>query len=140
MRISDWSSDVCSSDLDRGAAAVELAAAMVRQDHRRRARIGGAQRIVGTLQNLDRKRTAPISGNLGDALPADVGFHLRGEEGRKCHQVTLPAGGHLRAREFPDTNIAEATATPAQEDRNGGGREAGANGNAGATGGPERKR
>src|SRR3546814_10563764 len=65
--------DDVGDKVDRGAAAVELAAAMVRQDHRRRARIGGAKRIVGTLQTLDRKRTAPISGNLGDALPADVG-------------------------------------------------------------------
>src|SRR3546814_15973338 len=101
MRISDWSSDVCSSDLDRGAAAVELAAAMVRQDHRRRARIGGAKRIVGTLQTLDRKRTAPISGTLGDAPLADAGFHLRGEEGRRCRQVTLAASGHIRERAFP---------------------------------------
>src|SRR3546814_19128277 len=64
-------SDDVGDEVDRCAAAVELAAAMVRQDHRRRGRIGGAKRIVGTVQTLDRKRTAPISGNLGDALPAD---------------------------------------------------------------------
>ena len=75
--------DDIGDKIDRGGAAIKLASAMIRQDHRRSARIGGAQRVVGALQTLNRKRTAPVSCNLRNAFPANMRFHLRGEEGGK---------------------------------------------------------
>src|SRR3546814_11301620 len=46
MRISDWSSDVCSSDLDRTARAAGRQAAAVEQDERTaRPQVAQAQRV-----------------------------------------------------------------------------------------------
>src|SRR3546814_1221628 len=65
MRISDWSSDVCSSDLRAGArrergrpAAAEARAVLARERHRHRRQPGGGPRGVlgGADPGRDRER------------------------------------------------------------------------------------
>src|SRR3546814_2091495 len=73
MRISDWSSDVCSSDLHGEAAAVDLVA-------------GGELPELEALQFVDQRR-----------LVADVGFVEGGRPrvDRIGKKVRVPRGGAL---------------------------------------------
>src|SRR3546814_12493454 len=81
MRISDWSSDVCSSDLlDVGGRALGAGLQLVGQRQRQpRLRVGGRFRAHGTREldldvaDLGRSGFAPVDlGDCGDA----VGFHV----------------------------------------------------------------
>src|SRR3546814_12290357 len=72
MRISDWSSDVCSSDLDRAQVAVSLA------DHHRRATVL-AQFRDRVLRSLPQRRNALTPEHLGLADPARLAIHARGD-------------------------------------------------------------
>src|SRR3546814_20804527 len=66
MRISDWSSDVCSSDLVVPALAVILTAALMRAiaSLRKAYRVRGTTNLVSGMPNLEalRQVSAPSSG------------------------------------------------------------------------------
>src|SRR3546814_11678206 len=99
MRISDWSSDVCSSDLRRRAVlgqldritlapdvafpAIDLVTEQIAGHHLRevRSRAGGGdvQRAANELFRVE--RVACIATALGSHL-ADQAFHLRAQIGR----------------------------------------------------------
>src|SRR3546814_8343382 len=90
MRISDWSSDVCSSDLAAGTGAdldvlqrVELLedrAACGIDDHQRAGR-GTAPGRVGKERNLPRHvRTAVVADE--DHLPRLLGLHAHAQQAR----------------------------------------------------------
>src|SRR3546814_4849854 len=71
MRISDWSSDVCSSDLD--AALRASAADCVLDDARHQALVESAR-----LSGSDKINTVPTPQPQGDASPqAEVSEHVR---------------------------------------------------------------
>src|SRR3546814_127581 len=99
MRISDWSSDVCSSDLGRGAAAI---AAGPDQAPSRRRRTGLAgfhrHRPVERRGGADHPRIQPSAAGLGlRAHPARYARSLRpGDTGRHHHRDTGHSLGELR--------------------------------------------
>src|SRR3546814_17713632 len=79
MRISDWSSDVCSSDLL--AAAVAGAEFRIRGSGGERDRIGGARAIAAVGFGVEQRAV----GGAVELLP--VGFGQRSEErrgGKEC--------------------------------------------------------
>src|SRR3546814_14355326 len=59
MRISDWSSDVCSSDLQKAAARRAVSEALTRLDFDRRERIVRIN-AVGTVHLLDDLMALPL--------------------------------------------------------------------------------
>src|SRR3546814_15435492 len=72
MRISDWSSDVCSSDLDHKAERAKEAAFYARQDERNKELVAGgkADRVkwrnyTGKATYLDQILTSPKTVALG---------------------------------------------------------------------------
>src|SRR3546814_19652033 len=81
MRISDWSSDVCSSDLE--AIAQETVGDVEQSAH-------GSRRVVtGGLAK-------ELVGVFGDDEPPTIGLTPGGGEGRR-HRI--PAGGRKRSEE-----------------------------------------
>src|SRR3546814_7421145 len=58
MRISDWSSDVCSSDLPAGRPGTDLAF----QPGQRRSRRGAAWAVLGAVRQLVRRRDPHLHG------------------------------------------------------------------------------
>src|SRR3546814_19936571 len=61
MRISDWSSDVCSSDLDRRGERIALVVNRRRRGEYRRRGRGGARRLLGG-QQFDHRFLPGVSG------------------------------------------------------------------------------
>src|SRR3546814_1805133 len=80
MRISDWSSDVCSSDLEVQAPADAAAVAVLRPPrHRRRGR-GALHRLPGAAARRHAARAAvgrPVLAMAATAQPGDAGESLR---------------------------------------------------------------
>src|SRR3546814_6626727 len=72
MRISDWSSDVCSSDLGVGGIAV------MRLQRREFVETLAQQRRCGGVEPLDREAVAHLAGDLAGL--AGVGGHFLGRE------------------------------------------------------------
>src|SRR3546814_17274038 len=103
MRISDWSSDVCSSDLDRGGGFGEIAGAQLRA----RLLQQFAQRILAPLQRTGvlrlQRQDALVQRQCGLVVAGQLprlarGFGLRKQSGeigsaswreRVCHSVYL---------------------------------------------------
>src|SRR3546814_9122930 len=96
MRISDWSSDVCSSDLDKGAHAADVilpAAAWTEKNFT-------SVNTVGRVQRSDKAVFAPgdaredwsIFRALADALGVSVGFDSFAE----CRAAMVAAVPALR--------------------------------------------
>src|SRR3546814_2108397 len=84
MRISDWSSDVCSSDLDRrGALLVAVAAGDVAQGRQQRPCAAGARGAAGLRPG---RRAAPGRAGGAGRLP------------RRLPRLLLPPGGGGRCR------------------------------------------
>src|SRR3546814_15927266 len=91
MRISDWSSDVCSSDLGQG---VEVDQAVGREGNALRRRCGLAHRIVLAGGNQDARCRQPVEGEVvrlgaagGEDDPGRLGGGQRSEErrvGKEC--------------------------------------------------------
>src|SRR3546814_5427550 len=90
MRISDWSSDVCSSDLLGGALLDGVEHQIARQrDHRTIDRVGhvanggpGPQPLYGLatwIDRIDRARKAALS-DVEQGAPADSGRIVRGAD------------------------------------------------------------
>src|SRR3546814_16092969 len=79
MRISDWSSDVCSSDL-RGAVATALRA---HQFHLRLAHDVVAEAAVVVAHGLPAGVEVQAGGNHGDA---DLVLHVRVEHGARSEE------------------------------------------------------
>src|SRR3546814_15516823 len=88
MRISDWSSDVCSSDL--GLAPYLFAAA-----HAPGASISDVVRWVDTQ---DQTEVGPILEAAAEALVADLPEPSAGDETVAAHPQNLQAGTQLLAR------------------------------------------
>src|SRR3546814_3140331 len=79
MRISDWSSDVCSSDLqgvERGFVAV---AGIVGRPPGRCLAVGGRQKI-DEAAHLEQRFEVVLEGEVGDAGLRGVGDGARSEE------------------------------------------------------------
>src|SRR3546814_2531316 len=77
MRISDWSSDVCSSDLQRVELLEDRAACGI-DDHQRAGR-GTAPGRIGEERNLPRHvRTAVVADE--DHLPRLLGLHAHAQQ------------------------------------------------------------
>src|SRR3546814_10381993 len=92
MRISDWSSDVCSSDLDRRRAGVRRARAG-RRDLRQR-----PAKRQGDAQVLDRDITQRCA-----AHPRSAHRVVGRARGRRAHRVDAgpaAAGGARRSEEY----------------------------------------
>src|SRR3546814_1216930 len=90
MRISDWSSDVCSSDLAAPLIDAILAALLARRDelHLRLGIVGGEQIDLARLVIARRDHDIIVGGGLADAdAEADVGLLVRSEE----HTSELPS-------------------------------------------------
>src|SRR3546814_3957388 len=101
MRISDWSSDVCSSDL--AAAAGPGSLAHPRQPDRARPAAPGARPLPADGRRLAALRRRP---RRRDRLLADPGPGLRGADPRRP-RAPPPAIGRAscRARECPSVSI-----------------------------------
>src|SRR3546814_7195711 len=80
MRISDWSSDVCSSDLGIFRPAIERAAV--------KARAHGETRSFARDERRDRQADA----RLGIEAEADKRTVLKGEEGRRDENLRALTG------------------------------------------------
>src|SRR3546814_9778234 len=89
MRISDWSSDVCSSDLDRDAAVRSVEQALVRLDH-----------AVGQGRGVDREAVVH-AGDLDHAVFRTLDRMVRAA-------MTLVHLYSFRARRQPKHLVAEA--------------------------------
>src|SRR3546814_18926693 len=91
MRISDWSSDVCSSDLPLGADAEALAARKPETDALRNGRRPGRPRDGGGFRHLSARRYSDQGGPGAHARLARSPCALaRSSRGRVC--VRLRAG------------------------------------------------
>src|SRR3546814_20624897 len=99
MRISDWSSDVCSSDLPRlvgGAAAGERDPAAAA-----RAQVAGVQGVAVAGQAV----AAGVVDHRGDEMPLDVGAIVGGERRARSEErrVGKECVSTFRSRWSPDT-------------------------------------
>src|SRR3546814_20427060 len=87
MRISDWSSDVCSSDLQPGLGA-EIDSGQTIHQHRDRLRRQLVKTMPGKLQTFkNRFPRALFSGKDQQILPRPEALGLRSEErrvGKEC--------------------------------------------------------
>src|SRR3546814_1971898 len=88
MRISDWSSDVCSSDLGIFRPAIERAAV--------KARAHGETRSFARDERRDRQADA----RLGIEAEADKRTVLKGEEGRRDENLRALTGRRVSPAPF----------------------------------------
>src|SRR3546814_11193543 len=98
MRISDWSSDVCSSDLDAGRPAIgEDAAGLALEDREQRA--GVLHILVVELERRGELAFEPFedAGDLGLVGAADH------DRGRAAHFVLTRGASGARPRRGADT-------------------------------------
>src|SRR3546814_20657346 len=98
MRISDWSSDVCSSDLGDGGRTLTLAIASVDKDDFARAAAKSPKRYSVSM---------PVPAATGRLdLPS-----VRGDESRPLVVIDAGHGGLDPGATSPDTGLADNTAT-----------------------------
>src|SRR3546814_14887965 len=88
MRISDWSSDVCSSDLGADAEIVGVALQVAgRRDPWPERREGVARLAAGRIETAGPARNVPPAGVVHDRIAENVIPRLRTEErrvGKEC--------------------------------------------------------
>src|SRR3546814_16444604 len=83
MRISDWSSDVCSSDLDtkgRGSASADVAFALVPEGEETRVDITTNLTLSGSVAQYG--RSAGMINDLANHIIGQFADNLRSEERR----------------------------------------------------------
>src|SRR3546814_20574650 len=98
MRISDWSSDVCSSDLGDGGRTLTLAIASVDKDDFARAAAKSPKRYSVSM---------PVPAATGRLdLPS-----VRGDESRPLVVIDAGHGGHDPGAISPDTGLQEKDVT-----------------------------
>src|SRR3546814_11681052 len=98
MRISDWSSDVCSSDLDHGAVVAFCKAQTIGL-----VVIGPEAPLVDGLADSLRAADVPVFG------PGQQAAQLEGSKGfRKdlCGQAGIPTAGYVRAKSEAESRAA----------------------------------
>src|SRR3546814_11777234 len=105
MRISDWSSDVCSSDLD--------VLALGRQKQIRRAYADAAAALAATGKDEDRALAEDIAGFVAD-MPAAVSRRL--ERAREIMIADRAEGSAGSRSRDTDGEVAEGQ-TPSSEER-----------------------
>src|SRR3546814_9695138 len=91
MRISDWSSDVCSSDLDpgaRGQQAGHEGCARRQAERARRVAASEAQRPLG--ERLQARRVQEIGRPVGTKRPAHLVHHEYQDVGPPAHRGSPP--------------------------------------------------
>src|SRR3546814_2179051 len=93
MRISDWSSDVCSSDLVVAPAGGGRAAA----DHGYR-RVPEQARVAGHEQRQRRARDAPQQGRVVGVVPAEQVAAGFGPPRSEARRVGIEGGSTCRSR------------------------------------------
>src|SRR3546814_7562278 len=87
MRISDWSSDVCSSDLSIGCGRTESDYYSMSFNKDRRGHRGRGKR--DDFGNFDSFEPAPYGGDSFGAAPRGGGFGDRGEIGRASWRASV---------------------------------------------------
>src|SRR3546814_20319052 len=104
MRISDWSSDVCSSDLDMAFALHALGA----DDRAHRARLGHRAVAAVVVVNVDR-RVRQRGAEAGDRLPNRGFLVVAGQQdcdGRIRHVAPFVTPDRFRVQRAADAAIA----------------------------------
>src|SRR3546814_9543210 len=102
MRISDWSSDVCSSDLETPGSAVEVMRCFAD------AGVPGevAQLVFGVPDTISRRLLAsPVTRKLSLTGSVPVGKHLMRLAADKVMKMTLALGGHAPVLVFDDCDL-----------------------------------
>src|SRR3546814_19844325 len=90
MRIGDWSSDVCASDLQRAVDEARDPAALAVAEHRRTAGLEIHRRLLGDIVDRAGEAVAAILGALRPAQDLDALYALH-EDGGTAETVDIDA-------------------------------------------------
>src|SRR3546814_9885759 len=85
MRIGDWSSDVCASDLQRAVDEARDPAALAVAEHRRTAGLEIHRRLLGDIVDRAGEAVAAILGALRPAQDLDALYALHEDGGTAEH-------------------------------------------------------